>query len=214
MLSLIRISLSIFVLQQVMVELVSGHGHLINPGARNSCYRQSKSCVANYDINSQYCGGVSTQWSKNGGKCGLCGDPYNAPVKAHEPGGKFYTGTIMGTYKSGSWVPIQFVLSANHLGWVDFKVCPTTDGKASQNCLDNNLLIIKGHSKRLDIVSGMRDLSVEVRLPIGLVCDTCMLQWRYRAGNSWGTDPVTGQSGKGYGAQETFVNCADIKIEA
>ena len=49
-----------------------------------------------------------------------------------------------------------------------------------------------------------------VKLPDGLTCSQCVLQWKYRAGNNWGTED--GLSGLGYGIQEEFYNCADIAI--
>ncbi len=44
-----------------------------------------------------------------------------------------------------------------------------------------------------------------------MVCDQCILQWTYVAGNNWG-DCVNGTSGLGCGPQEHFRSCADIKI--
>ena len=45
-----------------------------------------------YQDNEGFCGGYQVQWDGNGGKCGVCGDAYNAPVKEHEaPGGRFDT---------------------------------------------------------------------------------------------------------------------------
>jgi hypothetical protein len=44
---------------------------------------------ANYDDMSLNCGGIDNLWEKNKGKCGLCGDPFEAPIKEHEPGGLF-----------------------------------------------------------------------------------------------------------------------------
>jgi hypothetical protein len=49
-----------------------------------------------------------------------------------------------------------------------------------------------------------------VKLPKDLNCLQCVLQWKYRAGNNWGTE--NGFAGLGYGAQEEFYNCADIAI--
>ena len=49
-----------------------------------------------------------------------------------------------------------------------------------------------------------------VKLPTGLTCSQCVLQWKYRSGNNWGTEE--GFSGLGYGFQEEFYNCADIAI--
>ena len=49
-----------------------------------------------------------------------------------------------------------------------------------------------------------------MKLPEGLTCSQCVLQWKYRAGNNWGSED--GLSGLGYGIQEEFYNCADIAI--
>ena len=31
----------------------------------------------NYNDHELYCGGYSRQWRTNGGKCGICGDPWD-----------------------------------------------------------------------------------------------------------------------------------------
>ena len=41
------------------------------------------------------------------------------------------------------------------------------------------------------------------RLPLDLVCEQCILQWTYVAGNNWG-DCDDGTSGLGCGPQEHF----------
>ena len=47
------------------------------------------------DDNQSYCGGYGVQWGSNGGKCGICGDPWNETPRAHEaPGGLYATGII------------------------------------------------------------------------------------------------------------------------
>ena len=63
------------------------------------------------------------------------------------------------------------------------------------------------------------------RLPAGVSCAHCVLQWWWKVGNSWGCDqdidpdrfgkPFTGPNKccVGCGHQETFVNCADVKID-
>ena len=57
-----------------------------------------------------------------------------------------------------------------------------------------------------------RTYEFQVQLPGDINCDQCIVQWSYVAGNSWGTDP-DGTSCTGCGQQETFRNCADIKIQ-
>ena len=49
------------------------------------------------------------------------------------------------------------------------------------------------------------------KLPEGLTCDQCVLQWRYVAGNNWGNCP-NGTGMVGCGPQEQFRGCADVKI--
>ena len=42
------------------------------------------------------------QWSQNGGKCGICGDAYNAKEpRPHEAGGEFGRGIITRHYFAG-----------------------------------------------------------------------------------------------------------------
>lgn len=50
----------------------------------------------------------------------------------------------------------------------------------------------------------MNFILYRVRLPDGLSCSHCVLQWRYHAGNSWGIDYDTGKSCLGCGHQEEF----------
>ena len=58
--------------------------------------------------------------------------------------------------------------------------------------------------------SGSGVFKTKVKLPDDLSCSNCVLQWWWNVGNNWGCDN-TG-CGKGKGRQESFVNCADIKI--
>lgn len=44
-----------------------------------------------------------------------------------------------------------------------------------------------------------------------MICDHCVLQWRYTAGNNWG-DCKNGTQGLGCGNQEQFGACSDISI--
>ncbi|GLH14587.1 Uncharacterized protein GBIM_18950 [Gryllus bimaculatus] len=49
-------------------------------------------------------------------------------------------------------------------------------------------------------------------LPPGVVCERCVLQWRYVAGNSWGRCE-NGTEAVGCGPQEEFRACADVAID-
>ena len=40
-------------------------------------FRYGFSTPPNYNDHELYCGGFSRQWRTNGGKCGICGDPWD-----------------------------------------------------------------------------------------------------------------------------------------
>ena len=54
-------------------------------------------------------------------------------------------------------------------------------------------------------------INLRIKLPYGLSCSHCVMQWKYRAGNSWGAEKEDKGFGKG-APQEEFYNCADIRI--
>nr|KAG5714949.1 hypothetical protein BaRGS_000437 [Batillaria attramentaria] len=175
----------------------------------------------NYDDNQLFCGGFSVQWNKYGGKCGLCGDPWPGP-RDNEPGGKYATGMISKKYSAGQVIQVTVQLTANHKGWFEFRLCehnnPFTN--ITQECLDKHLLVLDdtGETRYKVIGPDVIDYSVKenikinLRLPQGLTCAACVLQWKYNAGNSWGKDPDTGAEGIGFGPQEQFYGCADVAI--
>lgn len=47
-------------------------------------------------------------------------------------------------------------------------------------------------------------LTTNLLLPRNLVCNHCVIQWRYHTGNSWNIDPRTGRGCRGCGPQEEF----------
>lgn len=58
------------------ITLVWGHGYMIEPAARNACWKTFPGkCPVNYNLMEQFCGGRGVQIS-HGGKCGVCGDEY------------------------------------------------------------------------------------------------------------------------------------------
>ena len=46
-----------------------------------------------------------------GGKCGMCGDPYEQHPRENEAGGKYATGTIVATYSIGAVIPVTVDLT-------------------------------------------------------------------------------------------------------
>lgn len=76
----------------------------------------------------------------NNGQCGVCGDPFNAPLpRDNEYGGKYGLGVIVRKYNPGSEINLRIELTASHMGYFEFRVCP--DKAATQDCLDKHVLV-------------------------------------------------------------------------
>merc|ERR1712038_1883019 len=191
-----------------LAVVVLGHGRLIEPPSRSSAWRFGFGTPENYNDNALFCGGFDRQHKKNGGKCGICGDPWDVSPRQNEAGGRYATGTIVADYKKGQIIDINVDLTNAHLGWFEFRLCPNNDVKkaATQECLDKYLLEkADGSGSRIYIkYTGdyRQDVKAKFRLPAGLTCTQCVLQWNYRTGNRWGVDAHG--AGLGHGPQEHF----------
>jgi len=192
---------------------VRGHGYLINPPARGSAWRVGFNTPRDVTDNEENCGGFATQWDINGGKCGICGDPWNGK-KENETPGKYASGTIVANYTQGQAINVEVKITANHKGWFEFKLCENNDPSKdkTQECFDRHLLEFTSGGTRMEIGQGNKLFRYQVKLPAGVTCQQCILQWHYNAGNSWGNNPSTGRGCVGCGPQETFMGCADIAI--
>lgn len=186
-----------------------------------------------------FCGGFTKQHQINGGKCGECGDAWELPIpRPHEYGGKYGQGVTVRKYNPGSVITLRVELTASHMGYFEFRLCD--DINARQICLDKNILsIISGApfvKKPSDLQTrfyprnGSQIYEIKAQLPKGVVskyyslftnfnnliiidleCQHCVLQWKYIAGNNWGTC-ADGSGAVGCGAQEEFRACSDIAI--
>ncbi|EDO40851.1 predicted protein, partial [Nematostella vectensis] len=106
-----------------VVTLVSGHGFIQEPAARQVCYKEFPKCTSvHWTPDELNCGGFSTQNDKNGGKCGVCGDAYHLTDKAFVYPGKFALGVITGTYQEGQTFTIKLRITTNHKGWSEFRL--------------------------------------------------------------------------------------------
>ena len=85
------------------------------------------------------------QWSQNGGKCGVCGDPYHEPVpRLHEAGGFYDTGLLGRRYTPGQIIDIEVELTANHKGYFELKLCPMSGDPTvaeRQDCFNKYVLL-------------------------------------------------------------------------
>lgn len=214
-----KVVLSVLVAVYLRAPGAEGHGRLLDPPSRSTMWRVGFNTPHNYDDNQLFCGGVAVQYEQNGGKCGACGDPWQGP-RDNEPGGKYATGIISRKYGVGQVIEINVLLTANHMGWFEFRLCEHNSPfkNITHECLDQHLLVNDETEQTRYTVTGpagysvQQNIKIKLRLPRGLTCSACVLQWKYNAGNSWGTDPKTGQGCIGCGNQEQFYGCADVAI--
>ncbi|KAI5637823.1 lytic polysaccharide mono-oxygenase, cellulose-degrading domain-containing protein [Phthorimaea operculella] len=145
--------------------------------------------------------------------CGICGDAYNiAPPRPHELGGTYGLGLIVARYAPGALISTTVDLTTSHKGFWQFKLCPDPES-SDQACFDKHVLETEDGEEKYYPTRGSGKYNVTYRLPKGVICDHCVLQWRYTAGNNWGICG-NGSQGLGCGAQEQFGACSDISIGA
>ncbi|CAL8143129.1 unnamed protein product [Orchesella dallaii] len=202
------------------IVLANGHGRLWTPPGRGTLWRfpqfQKYNPEPDYNDVEGFCGGFFVQYDKNGGQCGICGDPYDeAQPRRHEAGGLYGRGIITGSYQAGQVINVQIDLTASHLGYFEFRLCPQNNPlvPATQECLDQNVLeLADGSGTRYPIPTFDAELhTISLKLPEGVTCRQCVLQWHYNTGNSHGTC-TDGDYRLGCGNQEVFRACADIEI--
>lgn len=197
-----------------LFDQISGHGYLWDPVNRSSRWRTGANAPVNYNDNGLWCGGYGTQWSQNGGKCGVCGDNYADPKpRQNELGGTFGQGEVVKAYKMGSVIEVTARITANHRGHIYFRICNLDAELESEACFERYKILTSTGADTYPLPStSAGDYKISLKLPNGLSCNHCVMQWTYVAGNNWGycTD---GSGGKlGCGPQEHFRTCSDIRI--
>lgn len=106
----------IFILLANVANFCYGHGRLIEPPGRSTAWRVGFKTKINYNDHELFCGGMQRQ-QKNGGKCGVCGDPWDASEpRANEYGGIYGTGVIVRKYNPGAEIKLKIQLTVSHLG--------------------------------------------------------------------------------------------------
>ena len=73
------------------LPLTCSHGRLVEPPSRVSAWRQGFPTPTHYTDHETNCGGFGRQWQRNGGKCGVCGDPWDISQPREGEGGGRYT---------------------------------------------------------------------------------------------------------------------------
>ena len=115
-------------------------------------------------------------------------------MRDHEaPGGKYANGVIVREYSEGQVIDATIEVTANHMGYFTFKICPNNDltKDPTQDCFDQPehlLKVLPGLTDTYQLPSSNTgNYDVRLQLPAGLECEQCILQWTYTAGNNWGT---------------------------
>ena len=145
-----------------MISLAHGHGSMVEPPSRAVMADHGfPSNPRDYNWMEGFCGGKGHQWSEEiGGRCGICGDAWDAEIKEHEaPGGKFANGVIVRHYRPGQVITVTSHITANHVvsgdniynwkninfvysflcqGYVEWRLCPNDniDQDPDQDCFD------------------------------------------------------------------------------
>lgn len=197
------------------MTIALAHGTMIDPVSRNSLWRVDKTAPVNYNDIELFCGGIGVI-SVNGGKCGVCGDPYPATrPRAHETGGYMVTNKTVKNYFPGSTIDVIVDLDTNHGGYFEFELCRRSSFEEieDEDCFERLQFSDGTYRRRLSAEHSDRGLiSMSLIIPEDLRdCRACILRWNYRAGNNWGIC-ADGTSGSGCGPQELYRNCADISV--
>ncbi|XP_059147499.1 uncharacterized protein LOC131935158 [Physella acuta] len=191
------------------VSKVQGNGRLMEPPSRASMWRVGFNTPPDFNDHALSCGGLKVQHEENGGKCGVCGDPWQGP-KEHEPGGKYATGAISRRYSTSETIRAVVQLTTNYNGWFEFRLCPSDDplDQKTQECLDQYLLNDTNGRSRFPVPSSphmkINNIQHNLVIPQGVFCKACLLQWKYNTAQNMGTPDD--------GKQEEYYGCADIAI--
>ena len=74
--------------------------------------------------------GYNVLWNWNQGKCGVCGDPWDASPRQHEaPGGMFANGNIVASYKQADWIDVAIEVGHNFLAGNQVHLWPCHKGE-------------------------------------------------------------------------------------
>ncbi|XP_047369907.1 uncharacterized protein LOC124957160 [Vespa velutina] len=210
----LQIILSFCMVSMNLIQ-IRGHGMMMDPINRSSAWKKHFPVPPNFNDNELFCGGFATQYEKNDGNCGECGDDWSLPrPRPNENGGIYGTGFIVKKYTEGLHIQIQINITASHLGHFEFSICPLSNPKELEmdECFAKYPVQLADGSYKYNIKTFEPEVySIEAILPQGLICEHCVLRWHYRTANSWGICD-DGSGNIGCGDQEIFRSCSDIAI--
>ena len=105
----------------------------------------------------------------------------------------------------GSYIPIIIDITANHQGYMEFKLCANNDiwMDPDQRCFEalpplrvgnpdsTDPASLKNWGRAMPIhdhVTGLRLMYIQLPVEVES-CEQCILQWTYHCGNNWGKCP-------------------------
>ncbi|XP_019866558.1 uncharacterized protein LOC109595603 isoform X2 [Aethina tumida] len=185
---------------------------MLTPTNRASLWRYDDSQPHDYEDNEFFCGGMTVQYTQNGGRCGECGDNWAKPKpRSNENGGTYGNGIVTANYTVGDVIETYVRLTSNHKGTFAYSLCILEDPSQpeTEDCFQP--LKLADGTDLYAVSSTEKEIYNLIQLPADVKCDRCVLRWHYRAGNNWGPCG-DGTYDEGCGDQETFRSCADISI--
>ena len=86
-------------------------------------------------------------------------------------------------------IGIAVEVTVQHGGWFEFRICPNNDvtTPATHECLNRNLLALAdgtGYRTYMHVHDPNGFYNTTLRLPRGLACTQCVLQWKWHTGES------------------------------
>jgi len=202
---------------------VHGHGFLAVPASRNQVAHTKGE--RNDKGSPEYCPhcknaeGVATvrkyspggKWvypetPRSSSRHGLCGD--GSPLGGFEQqymGSKYTSDDVQASYRAGSTVEFEVVLTAHHMGWFEFYVCDKADlrdpaGPITQECLSRHRLRRSEHDPSPSPVDprqphrfytvpqctfGGKEMRMKMRYIVpDIECEHCVLQWYWVSANT------------------------------
>lgn len=109
--------------------------------------------------------------------------------RPHDYGGTYGQGVIVRKYRAGATVTIRVELTASHMGYFEFSICPDYK-KPTQECLNKNRLKLAKPQEDAEHLGyryfpkeGNKVYEMKYKVP-KKTCEHCVLQWRYISGRS------------------------------
>ncbi|XP_060072890.1 uncharacterized protein LOC132552715 [Ylistrum balloti] len=176
----------------------------------NAAYADQLWQAVNHDYFTRLnCGGLRTTDSDYEQKCSPCGDAANSN-RPNEHGGKYSIGKVVARYRESQYVNVSVdIRSLNPGGTFQFSLCVTDKTtKVSHSCFQQHIL--RWQNTQITQIPAPQQQGLAtytLKLPTGVICENCVVQWLWRDGSSTCDPPGSSNCG-----QQTVTNCADVQI--